>query len=83
VALWEYLIRTYTNPGDLVLDNCCGSGTTGVSALRTGRSSIQFDISQAYCDIAKSRLENDPAMTEMLFGKSPDTALCTGERNGR
>jgi len=56
VALWEYLIRTYTNPGDTVLDNCCGSGTTGVACYNTGRNSIQIDISQEYCDIARKRL---------------------------
>lgn len=56
IALWEYLIRTYTNPGDTVLDNCCGSGTTGVACYNTGRNSIQIDISQEYCDIARKRL---------------------------
>ncbi|HBK67309.1 MAG TPA: hypothetical protein DDZ91_01585, partial [Firmicutes bacterium] len=37
VALFEYMIRTYTDPGELVLDNCMGSGTTGVACLRSGR----------------------------------------------
>jgi site-specific DNA-methyltransferase (adenine-specific) len=61
VPLFEYLIHTYTNEGDTVLDSCCGSGTTGIACARTGRSSIQFDISQAYCDIAKKRLEAEPS----------------------
>ena len=56
VALWEYLIRTYTNEGDTVLDNCCGSGTTGVACQNTGRNFIQIDISEDYCAIAESRL---------------------------
>lgn len=56
VALWEYLIRTYTNEGATVLDNCCGSGTTGVACQNTGRNFIQFDISEEYCKIARERL---------------------------
>jgi site-specific DNA-methyltransferase (adenine-specific) len=57
VALWEYLIRTYTNEGDTVLDNCCGSGTTGVACQNTGRNFIQFELSPEYCKIARSRLK--------------------------
>ena len=57
VALWEYLIRTYTNEGDTVLDNCCGSGTTGVACVNTGRNFIQFELSPEYCEIARSRLK--------------------------
>jgi site-specific DNA-methyltransferase (adenine-specific) len=56
VALFEYLIRTYTNPGEIILDNCCGSGTTGVAAFNTGRNSIQFELSAEYCEIARRRL---------------------------
>lgn len=56
VALWEYLIRTYTNEGDTVLDNCCGSGTTGVACQNTGRNFIQFELSPEYCEIAHKRL---------------------------
>ena len=56
IALWEYLIRTYTNEGDTVLDNCCGSGTTGVACRNTGRNFIQMDISEEYCKIAEERL---------------------------
>ena len=57
VALWEYLIRTYTNERDLVLDNCCGSGTTGVACKNTNRRSIQIDSNREYCEIAKTRLD--------------------------
>jgi site-specific DNA-methyltransferase (adenine-specific) len=56
VALWEYLIRTYTNEGNTVLDNCCGSGTTGVACRNTNRHFIQMDISKEYCAIAERRL---------------------------
>ena len=56
VALMEYLIKTYTNPGDTVLDNCMGSGTTGVACLNTGRSFIGIEIEERYCEIAAKRL---------------------------
>ena len=52
VELAEYLIRTYTNPGDTVLDNCMGSGTTGVACVNTGRSFIGIEIEERYCEIA-------------------------------
>lgn len=56
VALCEYLIKTYTNPGDLVLDNCAGSGTTGVAAKNTGRDFILIEKEQQYYDICLKRL---------------------------
>jgi site-specific DNA-methyltransferase (adenine-specific) len=56
VALMEYLIRTYTNPGDLVLDNCMGSGTTGVAAVNTGRRFIGIEKDTNYFDIADRRI---------------------------
>lgn len=58
VALMEYLIKTYTNPGDLVLDNTMGSGSTGEAALRTGRRFIGIEKDEGYFEIAKKRLEN-------------------------
>lgn len=57
VALMEYLIRTYTNEGDTVLDNCMGSGTTGVACANTGRKFIGIERDDKYFDIAKSRIE--------------------------
>ena len=59
VALMEYLIRTYTDEGDVVLDNCIGSGTTAVAAIRTGRYYIGFEIEQAYCEIAERRIQEE------------------------
>lgn len=56
VALLEYLIRTYTNPGDLVLDNCMGSGGTGVSCINTGRRFIGMELDKGYFDIACNRI---------------------------
>ncbi|WP_188068992.1 DNA-methyltransferase [Brevibacillus brevis] len=58
VALFEYLIRTYTNEGDIVLDNCMGSGTTAVAAVRTGRNFIGFETESKYVEIADIRLES-------------------------
>ena len=56
VALCEYLIKTYTNPGDLVLDNCMGSGTTGLACLNTGRDFIGIEKDPTYFTIAQNRL---------------------------
>jgi site-specific DNA-methyltransferase (adenine-specific) len=57
VALMEYLIRTYTNPGDVVLDNCMGSGTTGVAAANTGRRFIGIERDPGYFAIAQERIQ--------------------------
>jgi site-specific DNA-methyltransferase (adenine-specific) len=59
VALFEYLIKTYTNEGDLVLDNCAGSGTTGVACKNLNRKFLLIEKEQKYCEIAKRRLQND------------------------
>lgn len=56
VELMEYLINTYTNPGDVVLDNCMGSGTTGVAAINTGRRFIGIEQDPEYFSIAQERL---------------------------
>ena len=58
VALLEYLIKTYTNEGDLVLDNCMGSGTTGVACKNTNRNFIGFELDETYFNIAKERLND-------------------------
>jgi len=58
VALFEYLIKTYTNEGDLVLDNCMGSGTTGVACLNTNRDFIGIELDEKYFEIAKDRIDN-------------------------
>ncbi len=58
VLLFENLIRTYTNEGDIVLDNVMGSGTTAIACLNTDRQYIGFELSKDYCDIAKERIEN-------------------------
>ena len=57
VALFEYLIRTYSNEGDLVLDSCAGSGTTGIAAINTKRNFILIEKQPEYIAIIKKRLE--------------------------
>lgn len=58
VALLEYLIKTYTNEGEVVLDNTMGSGSTGVAALNVGRKFIGIELDDEYFNIAKERIEN-------------------------
>lgn len=55
VALFEYLIKTYTNEGDLVLDNCMGSGHTAIAAMNTGRNFLGFEKDKNYYEIAKKK----------------------------
>lgn len=57
VALFEYLIKTYTNKGDIVLDNCMGSGTTAIAAINTKRNFIGFELNKEYFEIAQNRIE--------------------------
>ena len=57
VALFEYLIKTYTNEGDLVLDNVAGSGTTGVACQNTNRKYILIEKEEEYINVIKDRLE--------------------------
>ena len=60
VALFEYLIKTYTNEGDTVLDNCAGSGTTGVACQNTNRKFILIEKDEGYYEIAKTRINSNP-----------------------
>jgi site-specific DNA-methyltransferase (adenine-specific) len=57
VLLLEYLIRTYTNEGETVLDNCMGSGSTGVACVNTNRHFIGIELDEVYFNIAKERIE--------------------------
>ncbi len=58
VALMEYLIRTYTNEGEVVLDNCMGSGTTGVACINTKRKFIGIEMDDEYFKLASKRIDN-------------------------
>lgn len=64
VALLEYLIKTYTNEGDLVLDNCMGSGSTGVACLNTNRNFIGIELDENFYDIAKNRIDNTALLVQ-------------------
>lgn len=57
VALLKELIKTFSNEGDTVLDNCMGSGSTGVACLNTGRRFIGIELDERYFEVAKKRLE--------------------------
>ena len=57
VALCEYMIKTYTNEGETVLDNCMGSGTTAIACLNTNRNFIGFELDKEYFDIANERID--------------------------
>ena len=57
VALLEYLIKTYTKEGEVVLDNCMGSGSTGVACINVGRKFIGIELEEQYFNIAKNRIE--------------------------
>jgi site-specific DNA-methyltransferase (adenine-specific) len=57
VALMEYLIKTYTNEGETVLDFTMGSGTTGVACVNTGRNFIGIELDQEYFEMAQNRIE--------------------------
>ena len=66
VALMEYLIRTYTNEGETVLDNCMGSGTTGVACVNTGRNFIGIEQDDKYFAIAKQRISDAYPIPEWM-----------------
>jgi len=60
VALFEYLIKTYTNEGDLVLDNCAGSFTTAIASINLKRNWICIEKEPKYCEIGRERIKNMP-----------------------
>lgn len=59
VELLESLIRTYTNEGDVVLDNCMGSGSTGVACAKTNRNFIGIELDENHFDLARKRIEKE------------------------
>lgn len=58
VALLEYLIKTYTNEGDLILDNCAGSGSTCIAAINTNRNFIGMEMDDDYFEVAENRIHD-------------------------
>jgi len=83
VALFEYLIRTYTQPGETVFDPCVGSGTTAIAARNTGRNYIVGDSSAEYVQVARDRLAQPytmPMFTEAHTEPKPEqTVMELGE----
>jgi DNA modification methylase len=87
VNLYEYIIRTYTNAGETVLDICMGSGTTGVAAVQTGRNFIGIEKEQKYFEIASRRIAQapQPLFTEpprQPTQREPDLKLESGKLSG-
>ena len=66
VALFEYLIRTYTRQGDIVLDNCMGSGTTAIACINTQRQYIGFETNEKYYKKSLERIENNTTQLQLF-----------------
>ena len=66
VALMEYLIKTYTNENETVLDFTMGSGTTGVACKNLNRDFIGIELDEKYCEIAKKRLEDNKIQKTLI-----------------
>ena len=64
VELMEYLIKTYTNEGETVLDNCMGSGTTGVACKNLNRKFIGIELDETYFNLAKERIGSSGEINE-------------------
>lgn len=58
LGLFEYLIKTYSNEGETVLDNCMGSGTTAIACINTNRNFIGFELDETYFNLANDRISN-------------------------
>lgn len=72
VSLFEYLIRTYTNPGAVILDNCIGSGTTAVAAINAGRHYIGIEKNPEYVTIARNRAAEAHGQTKLSITEWED-----------
>jgi len=74
VALFEYLIRTYTDPGDVVVDNCMGSGTTAIACIRSGRHFIGFELEPDYHRLATKRVAKEMRLWNPDKARKPPEA---------
>ena len=70
VALFEYLIKTYTNEGDLVLDNCAGSFTTAIASENLKRNWICIEKEEKYCNIGRKRIEENRERLQALDNRA-------------
>ena len=73
VALFEYLIRTYTNEGETIMDNCMGSGTTAVACIATDRNYIGFEMDTNYFNLANERIEHCLNPIRKVITLKPET----------
>ena len=79
VALFEYLVKTYTQEGEIVLDMTCGSGTTAVACVRSNRQFICGDLDAGYVNIARTRLANwDPYQARVVGDGVKQLSLFAG-----
>lgn len=67
-ALFEYLVKTYTKEGDVVLDNCMGSGTTAIACMKTNRNFIGFELEKEYYEKILERIEAEKKRPKGLWG---------------
>ena len=66
INLIRWLVRTYTNEGDLVLDNCMGSGTTAIACIKEKRHFIGYEITKEYFDIAQERIKQEQSQLTLF-----------------
>src|SRR5699024_4515588 len=66
VALFEYLIKTYTNKNETVLDNCMGSGTTAIACMNTERNFIGFELDETYYEKSLKRIKEHTTQTDIF-----------------
>ena len=66
VPLFEYLIKTYTNKNETVLDNCMGSGTTAIACINTNRNYIGFELDENYYKKSLERIKNHTTQTDIF-----------------
>ena len=66
VPLFEYLIKTYTNKNETVLDNCMGSGTTAIACMNTERNFIGFELDKTYYEKSLERIKNHTTQTDIF-----------------
>ena len=66
IKLVEWLVSTYSNEGDLVLDSCMGSGTTAIACIKTKRNFIGYEITKEYYDIATERIKNEQSQLSLF-----------------
>lgn len=82
IALFEYLIKTYTNEGELVLDNCMGSGTTAEACINTGRDYIGFETDVYYWEVCQRRITRRLCKKDRIDLHCLE-CICGAEDNGK